>query len=456
MSPKYIPRVQEIALKFLNSPIDIPDSNLSDPLIPDNDFLYHENEDAFYYYTGTHWRLFRGMGNPTGEFSRFLFRFINDTYNNEVNLTKSLANEVTLAIKNFISTRYTSTTSSPYTAFQDQTFDWSTRQFIPHQKNHHAFHYFNFHTELLLTPTPTFQNYLSLAFPNKDMQSFIQELMGFYISPSRQPHICFMYGVANTGKSVFLDLLTALIGEQFTSALSLNDLTNDKFALAEIAGKLVNIKDEDESDYIDGGKLKAIASHRKMSAQRKFGNPFDIYPQIKLAFAANQLPQFKSMDSGTQRRLFFVEFMHPVPQNKQDRDITNKLLMELPGIVNFALTGAQSYYNNNESFQTPPQVLATNQKFLNESSSALAFFSEYYQVDSTLQSWVSNSTLYDQYKRWCEETGITQRFRKKSQSFHKDITNNYPEIETSIIKKARSKNIKQIKDMYDDTGTFLG
>jgi phage/plasmid-associated DNA primase len=173
--------------------------------------------------------------------------------------------------------------------------------------------------------------------------------------------------------------------------------------LADLAGKLVNIVDEDESEYVSGGKLKALVSFRAMNAQRKYQQSFRFVSHARQVYASNQLPALKGADQAVKRRLYFFEYKHRIPQEKVDPFLTDKILAnELPGIVGKAIAAATNFLKNKQVFTIPPLALETREEFMLASSSALAFFDENYKVDDTAAK--ISSDLHEEYVEWCKRT----------------------------------------------------
>ena len=55
--------------------------------------------------------------------------------------------------------------------------------------------------------------------------------------------------------------------------------------------------------------------------------------------AANHKPQVRGTDHGIWRRIKLIPFTVIIPDDQQDKELLNKLLAELPGILNWALAG---------------------------------------------------------------------------------------------------------------------
>ncbi len=415
--PKKRPSNQEMAASFMVTPLALP-WDKTRIITPENDLLYHDTEHAFYLYNSTRglWEMVWDGDRNTGHTARLLSTFINMAYP-EVSITNQTLTELKDEIIRTVGHRYNEELDglSHYTAFTDCLFDWRTFLVTPHDPAKVAFHGYDFPFPQDFAATPVFDAYLLKSFPDdEEMRTFIPEMLGYYLIPHvKEPAAFYVYGVARAGKSVLLDLARLLIGPSFVCSFSLQSLTTDRFTLAELAGKRVNVQDEDESEYILPDKLKALVSQAPMQAERKYGSPFTFRPRCKFLFGSNQLPNFKSVDEGLKRRLNFIEFKHQLKKEEQDKQLIEKLKSELPGILRRAMLAAQNFLDRNEEFNMPAATIVTADAFMIESEPVWSFFHDRYQitapdhkpsVNPTL-GWTKTSDLYDEYREWCSDNG---------------------------------------------------
>jgi putative DNA primase/helicase len=114
------------------------------------------------------------------------------------------------------------------------------------------------------------------------------------------------------GKSVFLALITAFLGEVNSSSKTLQQLTENRFATAALFAKLANIfADLDNTRLKDIGIFKTVVSGDWIDAELKFRNSFTFKPFAKLIFSANLPPlppQGISDEDAYYRRWIVVPF----------------------------------------------------------------------------------------------------------------------------------------------------
>lgn len=422
------PKTQEIARAFLAASVLYKDSVVDVA----TDLMFHADEQSFYYYDENSgaWQIIPVGSKDTGPLAKLLAHFLDSNFP-DVDANSNAIKELRSGVERFIENVFTDDMfdDHPYTAFRNGIFDWSTFKLLPHDKKTVAFHSFDFDCphDTQLIPTPVFDAYLQRVFKgDQEMISFIPEMFGYYILPrTKEPAAFYVYGPARSGKSVMLDLIRLFIGNQFSCSFSLQSLTSDKYTVAELAGKRINIQDEDESEFILSDKFKALISQGTVQAERKYAQPFSFRPRCKFIFGSNQLPNFKSVDDGLLRRLRFIEFKHPLDPKEQDKNILEKLRQELPGIVQKAMRAAQQFIERKEEFNFPQSALATAEQFAIESEPAITFFHETYQVrrdakrdEIPSDGWCLFKDMYKLYREWCKENG---KFPKSSIKFAKTL-----------------------------------
>ena len=388
---------------------------------PHRDLVYLANEQQFAYWQGTHYRPIDDGDQKTGGLARLTSEFLSAvTGVKRTNVNSALIGEVKAAILRTPLTAYSSARAPTYVSFNDGILNLSTFTLLPHDPTVPVFRHLPISSEDFVMPTPVFDAFLETTFPDSpEMRDFLIEMLAYYFLPhDREPAAFFLYGAAASGKSTILDLMRALLsGRAYYSAASLKDLTTDKFVAASLAGKLANIYDEDESGHVDLGKLKALISHVPIDVQRKFQDPFTLVPYAKFIFAANQLPRFSNVDQGVMRRIYPIEFNNTVPIEKRDKDLKEKLLAELPGIVGKLIRSGKAFVERGQNFIVPQRVVDLKEEFRADTNPVIGFILENYEIPAKAivemfepgqhvttgtNPWIKNDVLYQQYVAWTE------------------------------------------------------
>ncbi|MFH1680732.1 MAG: phage/plasmid primase, P4 family [Candidatus Eisenbacteria bacterium] len=250
---------------------------------------------------------------------------------------------------------------------------------------------------------PLWHAFLAEVLPSPDSQRFLQEWFGYNLvyDLSQQRFVIFEGEGAN-GKSVICYVLRHLIGNQNVSAVPL-EVFGMRFQLGPTLGKLANIVPEmGELDRVAEGHLKPFVSGDSMQFDRKNKEPITAVPTARLTFATNTRPRFNDRSEGVWRRLVLVPFTVSIPPERQDRELGDKLIGELPGIFNWAVQGLQRLRERGH-FVEPESSLKAKEDYRRETNPARVFLEEKCEVDPRHS--VAKETLYQKYHCWAETNG---------------------------------------------------
>ncbi|XZM61213.1 DNA primase family protein [Clostridium perfringens] len=199
----------------------------------------------------------------------------------------------------------------------------------------------------------------SLANNDSELIRLIRQVMGYCFSNLNNAKKGFvLYGKSNTGKSVLLNLLINICGENNVSNIEMQGL-NKRENIATLYGKKLNVCNE-LPDYkmTDTGAFKALVSDNdKVTGKALYNNPFSFYNKAKLVFACNNMPSLnsnKSLDyEAFFNRLIIIPCLNSIPSHKQDKNLFKKLLKEKDLIFTWAMGGLQEYIDNGNQFIEP-------------------------------------------------------------------------------------------------------
>ena len=185
--------------------------------------------------------------------------------------------------------------------------------------------------------------------------STLQEFMGYCLTgETRAEKALALIGPGANGKSVLLRLLRALCGPMNVSSVGLSSLQG-RFSSFSLVGKLVNISAENElRGSLNTELFKLIVSGEPLQVEKKFKQSFAFSPYCKLVLAMNSLPYTDDTTAGFSRRLLIVPCRRIFTPQEADRHLIDKLLVELPGVLNFALEGLRRLRENDYLFTESP------------------------------------------------------------------------------------------------------
>jgi P4 family phage/plasmid primase-like protien len=128
-----------------------------------------------------------------------------------------------------------------------------------------------------------------------------------------------LYGEGSNGKSLYMRLLTKMLGEDNVSHIPLQDFQSEnRFATIDLLGKLANIYADIPKEALhDTSLIKAISGEDKVPAERKFKDRFFFEPKAKFIFSANTLPMVNDDTFAFWRRWTLIEFPNKFPKNPE-------------------------------------------------------------------------------------------------------------------------------------------
>jgi putative DNA primase/helicase len=149
--------------------------------------------------------------------------------------------------------------------------------------------------------------------------------------------------------------------------------------------------------------IKHLTGGDTITARFLFGEYFEFQPQFKLWLAANHKPTIKGTDHAIWRRIKLIPFNVTIPDEEQDKKLTEKLKGELSGILKWIVQGCLEWQNG--GLQTPDEVKAATNDYRNEMDEIGIFLTECCILNPNVKTNPTN--LYEAYKKWCEDTGET-------------------------------------------------
>lgn len=213
----------------------------------------------------------------------------------------------------------------------------------------------------------------------------------------------FLLGEKRNGKSTFLDMAATLLGEDNTANLDLCEI-GDKFLTAELTGKLANIGDDINDEWVSNTAVfKKVVSGDTVTAQRKSKDPFKLRSYAKFFFSANALPRLgRGKDSSAVLdRLVIIPFDAKFSKTDADYDpfIKYKLRSEevMEALIAKAVPALQEVLIDQE-FAHCKKVESNLVEFEKTNNPVLEFFDELEDTDY-LQEPVK--LVYQKYNTFC-------------------------------------------------------
>lgn len=147
-----------------------------------------------------------------------------------------------------------------------------------------------------------------------------------------------LYGVPNTGKSVLINIISAMVPDDTRSASPPNKWDAD-FIAAQFTGVLLNVCGElDEKKKINGKLFKEIIDGSEITTRAIYGAPFEFRPMAAHWFSSNYLPKTPDTSGGFNRRWLILEFKRVIEEKDIIRELGSQIVHEeIEAIVAWAV-----------------------------------------------------------------------------------------------------------------------
>jgi putative DNA primase/helicase len=252
---------------------------------------------------------------------------------------------------------------------------------------------------------PNINKFLHEIVSEEDVK-FIYELFGYMLlSNKRFGTAAFFEGMGANGKSVLMELMQHFVGRDACSEVTPNEMGgDDKFAIADLFGKALNVVDDLGNDIVDGvGAFKSVITGNVVRGQRKYGHSFSFIPNTLCIFGCNEVPTTTDTSEGYFRRMRIVNF-----PNKFEGDTDNKNLIdeitrreEISGLFNIAVQAIRDVIVRGE-FTGNKTVDEKRREYLTKSNNILMFIDDECDITDP-DTIVEKDELYNQYVLWARD-----------------------------------------------------
>lgn len=251
---------------------------------------------------------------------------------------------------------------------------------------------------------PEWEKALAAWFGSTDAPeaSALQEFFGYVgMQHAKFKKALVLKGPSNTAKSLIVQVAEAVVGEEFVSALGVEDM-DDPQRRAVLKGKALNIITELSADAIirDGGFKTLVSSEDRINVDEKY-KPVETYrPTAKHMIATNVLPAIRDRSEATIDRLLIVPTLRVFSTAEQDRGLKDRLTTEaeLEGILRWLVIGANRLIERGGAFEQPPSARPILAELREESNPVMMFIQECLVVDA--EGAVPLAALVVRYNKW--------------------------------------------------------
>lgn len=270
-----------------------------------------------------------------------------------------------------------------------------------------------------------------------DTVEIVQEIMGYALyagNPLRKAVL--LLGSGGNGKSKLLAVVAGIAGRENVASVPVQVFGENRFASAELFGKLANIAGDLDARAIKRTDVfKMITGGDPIMAERKNCHPFNFVSFALPLFSANEPPI-----SSDQTQAWFDRWII-VPMERRfegtdtcDPNLEAKLTTpdELAGGLVMAVEGLRRLMKRGH-FAEPESVRGAGEQYRDRLDTVRGFVAE--MTVLRLDAWCPRPALYKKYRQWCQDSG---KYPVSAENFNAHLRQNYPtQLEERIRRGTR-------------------
>jgi len=256
---------------------------------------------------------------------------------------------------------------------------------------------------------PKFQKFLNEVIDRENLP-IIQRFLGYTLYPDMPHHkMLWLHGTGRNGKTTLVKILISILGKENITSISIDELNLQfRFTVARLFGKLANISSEPSSrKELETELIKKLAGDDMVSGEKKNKqNTIEFENFAKIIVLGNRFPQVRDITPSFWERLLIVPFPNMFIKNANP-NLAHEITTdenEKSGILNFLINGLKLLLEE-KGFGESKSTNDIKKEFEKLSDTIIAFFNE--QGIKNPQSIIPKETLYNAYKAYCEEQGLT-------------------------------------------------
>lgn len=196
---------------------------------------------------------------------------------------------------------------------------------------------------------PVFDKFLRSVL-SEDYAELAWEMVGYLMMNGNPLQVAFlMLGGGQNGKGTLLRVIQNLLGRDNTSAQSLDSLSNNRFAPANLFGMVANLAGDIDATYLEKtAAFKKLTGEDEFDGEHKYGASFNFTSWAVPVFSANKAPGSADTTLGYLRRWKILEFDRTITDEERIPGLSSALSDELPGIAATAVGYLQRVMGRND------------------------------------------------------------------------------------------------------------
>lgn len=296
-----------------------------------------------------------------------------------------------------------------YVLFKNGIFDLHRRQLLPASPEYFITNCIPHNYDTAAYSQAAAECMIAWACDDSRTFDLLCEIIGYSMYRSARFKKAFvLLGDHDSGKSTFIRVLSALLGEENVSSLDLKELS-ERFNKADLSGTLCNLGDDISSDYIsDSALFKKITGGSRIKGEYKGIDGFNFVSYCTLIFSANKMPKIEDKSGASTSRLIFVPFDANFKEQSGTRNVNllDSLTTEesMQYFIKLGIDGLIRLVSSGGKYTMPEKAAKIMHDYEIENDSVLAFLDE-----NAPEEWVLNHTpadVFSRYQAFCQRNNF--------------------------------------------------
>lgn len=244
-----------------------------------------------------------------------------------------------------------------------------------------------------------------------ELAAYLQRAVGYALQGTvTEKAFWFLYGPPDGMKSTFIRAVQGAFGEYGVSAsfdtwIVHTSTGGNRSDLVRLMGaRLVSSCEVRKGAKFDEAILKAVTGNDAITAAAKYEADVSFYPAFALWLAGNDAPILADDDAGAWARVRRIPFTNPVPSNKRDPKMAERLATPeaRAAILAWAVRGCLDWQRSGVA--TCRAVERSNAAYRAEMDRVGGFFRDH--CGFAPHELVAATVLQERYAEWCQDQGV--------------------------------------------------
>lgn len=251
--------------------------------------------------------------------------------------------------------------------------------------------------------------FLERVMPSPDMRDYLQRIVGYSITGSTKEQVVFFHvGPPASGKSVFIEVLGAMLGE-FAGVIPSSTLLNKKTdqhpadIMSMDGRRLLSLDETPEGARLDEALIKRLSGETKQTARGMGENWREFKLVGKVHLVTNHDPHI-SDDAAMHRRLHYIPWRNPIPVEERHQGLKDEIIAEeLEGVLAWAVRGAAKW--RQDKLARPAEAEMARSEYLSNEDEFAVFIDDELVLGAD-NAFTPSVDVYRRYRQWCDVRGM--------------------------------------------------